>query len=128
MTSATLDHADLLDRPAPLARTTAETPFTQDRQTAPTRTKIPNRFRRTLQASAAALLLAVAAGAGTLYWSSANHFESTDDAFIAARQFNIAPKVSGYLTAVPVTDNQHLKTGEDFLNKIPRKEAVVTPL
>jgi hypothetical protein len=27
---------------------------------------------------------------------------------IAARQFSIAPKVSGYLTAVPVTDNHHV--------------------
>jgi len=42
----------------------------------------------------------------------ASHFESTDDAFIAARQFTIAPKVPGYLTAVPVTDNEHVVTGQ----------------
>ena len=41
-----------------------------------------------------------------------SHFESTDDAFIAARQFAIAPKVSGYVTAVPVTDNQHVDAGD----------------
>ncbi len=46
--------------------------------------------------------------AGYLYWDYAGHFESTDDAFIASRQFSIAPEVSGYLTAVPVTDNQHV--------------------
>ena len=40
------------------------------------------------------------------------HFETTDDAFIAARQFAIAPKVSGYITAVPVTDNQHVAAGQ----------------
>lgn len=58
-----------------------------------------------------ALLLATAAG-GYVYYDAAAHFESTDDAFIAARQFSIAPKVSGYITAVPVTDNQHVKAGE----------------
>nr|WP_246175843.1 HlyD family secretion protein [Bradyrhizobium paxllaeri] len=42
----------------------------------------------------------------------ARHFESTDDAFVAARQFSIAPKVTGYITAVPVTDNQHVKAGD----------------
>ena len=38
-------------------------------------------------------------------------FGSTDDAFIAARQFAIAPKVAGYITAVPVTDNEHVPAG-----------------
>ena len=47
-----------------------------------------------------------------LYWDDARHFETTDDAFIAARQFAIAPKVSGYITAVPVTDNQHVAAGD----------------
>ncbi len=57
----------------------------------------------------AALLLAAAAG--YLYWDHAAHFESTDDAFIAARQFAIAPQVAGYVTAVPVTDNEHVNKG-----------------
>jgi membrane fusion protein (multidrug efflux system) len=48
---------------------------------------------------------------GYLYWDYTRHFESTDDAFVAARQFPIAPKVSGYITAVPVTDNQHVAAG-----------------
>jgi membrane fusion protein, multidrug efflux system len=59
------------------------------------------------------LLVSIAAiGAGYLYWDHARHFESTDDAFIAARQFAIAPKVSGYITAVPVTDNQHVEASD----------------
>jgi membrane fusion protein, multidrug efflux system len=57
-------------------------------------------------------LLIVAGAGGYLYWDYANHFESTDDAFIAARQFPIAPKVAGYITAVPVTDNQHVAAGD----------------
>jgi membrane fusion protein, multidrug efflux system len=58
------------------------------------------------------ILLCLALSAGYLYWDYASHFESTDDAFIAARQFAIAPKVPGYITAVPVTDNQHVAAGE----------------
>jgi membrane fusion protein, multidrug efflux system len=57
------------------------------------------------------LLLAIAAS-GYLYWDYAGRFQSTDDAFIAARNFSIAPKVSGYITAVPVTDNQHVSAGD----------------
>jgi membrane fusion protein (multidrug efflux system) len=57
------------------------------------------------------LLIPVAAG-GYLYWDYAEHFESTDDSFIAARQFAQQPKVSGYITAVPVTDNQHVASGD----------------
>jgi membrane fusion protein, multidrug efflux system len=56
-------------------------------------------------------LFILAAAGGYLYWDYAEHFETTDDAFIAARQFAIAPKVPGYLTAVPVTDNQHVPAG-----------------
>jgi membrane fusion protein (multidrug efflux system) len=55
---------------------------------------------------------AIAVAGGYLYWDYAEHFESTDDSFIAARQFAVAPKVSGYITAVPVTDNQHVASGD----------------
>lgn len=59
-----------------------------------------------------AIALAAMATAGGVYWDYARHFQTTDDAFIAARQFAVAPKVPGYLTAVPVTDNQHVATGD----------------
>jgi membrane fusion protein (multidrug efflux system) len=68
--------------------------------------------RRPIVSAFGAVLLAVAVGGGYLYRDYAGHFQSTDDAFIAARQFAIAPKVSGYLTAVPVTDNQHVAAGQ----------------
>ena len=66
------------------------------------------------------VLIPVIAG-GYLYWDNARHFESTDDSFIAARQFAIQPKVSGYITAVPVTDNQHVATG-DVLARIDDRD------
>jgi|GEM_PF-6973334 membrane fusion protein, multidrug efflux system len=55
-----------------------------------TRDELRRRLRRedALVAVIALLLLAVAAVAVTyLYWDYGRHFESTDDAFIAARQF-----------------------------------------
>ena len=58
------------------------------------------------------ILAALAGAAGTLYLDHAAHFQSTDDAFFAARQFSIAPKVAGYVAAVPVTDNQHVNAGD----------------
>ncbi|HTX47878.1 MAG TPA: HlyD family secretion protein [Caulobacteraceae bacterium] len=70
------------------------------------------RPRRWLALSLGALLLAPVVGCGYLYWDSASHFETTDDAFIAARQFAVAPKVAGYITAVPVTDNEHVAAGQ----------------
>src|SRR5262245_6104841 len=67
------------------------------------------------------LLLIPVAAAGYLYWDYAKRFESTDDAFIAARQFAVAPKVSGYLIAVPVTDNQHVAAG-DVIARIDERD------
>ena len=67
------------------------------------------------------ILLAAAATAGYLYWDYAKHFKSTDDAFIASRQFAVAPKVSGYITAVPVTDNQHVSAG-DVIAQIDQRD------
>jgi membrane fusion protein (multidrug efflux system) len=67
---------------------------------------------RVLRASGAALAVVLLGGLGALYWDNASRFETTDDAFIAARQFTVAPKVAGYIAAVPVTDNQHVVTGD----------------
>ena len=68
--------------------------------------------RRPVVSAIGAVLLAALLGGGYLYVDNARHFQSTDDAFIAARQSSLAPKVSGYLTAVPVTDNEHVKAGD----------------
>ena len=67
--------------------------------------------RHPVLAPVSLVALLIAGVAGYLYWDYTAHFESTDDAFIAARQFAIAPQVPGYVTAVPVTDNQHVDKG-----------------
>jgi membrane fusion protein, multidrug efflux system len=66
------------------------------------------------------LLLAAAIG-GLSYWLSVRDYESTDDAFVAARSFSVAPKVGGYVTDVPVTDNQHVNAG-DLLAQIDDRD------
>jgi membrane fusion protein (multidrug efflux system) len=68
--------------------------------------------RRPLLSMALVSLAALAVAAGYVWWENAEHFESTDDAFIASRQIAIAPQVTGYITSVPVTDNQHLAAGD----------------
>ena len=68
--------------------------------------------RHPLVALVGLVALVLAAVAGYLYWDYGSHFELTDDAFIAARQFAVAPEVGGYITAVPVTDNEHVNKGD----------------
>src|SRR5207302_2237558 len=68
--------------------------------------------RHPMAIAVAVLVLAAAAAGGSTYWDYAGHFQSTDDAFVAARQFAVAPKVPGYIAAVSVTDNQHVVAGD----------------
>jgi membrane fusion protein (multidrug efflux system) len=118
---STLDSGQLRARaPAPREvppreRRIVELPPERESQHTDERSDEPRRglLRRHPFAFVIGLLLFIAAAAGGyLYWDYARHFESTDDAFVAARQFPIAPKVSGYITAVPVTDNQHVAAGD----------------
>jgi membrane fusion protein, multidrug efflux system len=90
--------------------------------------------RHLFLAGAGLVALLLTGAAGYLYWDYSSHFQSTDDAFIAARQFAIAPKVAGYITAVPVTDNQHVNKGDviaeidqrDFRTALAQAQAQVT--
>ncbi len=68
--------------------------------------------RRPLLTASLVATAALAAGAGYVWWDNSSHFETTDDAFIAARQSAIAPKITGYVASVPVTDNQHVNAGD----------------
>jgi membrane fusion protein, multidrug efflux system len=68
--------------------------------------------RRTRVIALGTVLLALVVGGGYVYFNHAQRFQSTDDAFIASRQIAIAPKVSGYIKDVLVTDNQHVARGD----------------
>jgi len=63
----------------------------------------------------AAVALAALAGAGDYghYWWTAGRFlVSTDDAYLQADNVIISPKISGYISEVPVQDNQPVKAGQ----------------
>src|SRR5688572_2578046 len=78
-------------------------------------------LKRILMATAGA---AVLAGAGTYgwYWYDTGRFlESTNDAYVQADYTTIAPKVSGYISAVAVEDNQQVKAG-DVLARIDDRD------
>jgi membrane fusion protein (multidrug efflux system) len=74
----------------------------------------------------AALGLALAAGIfaaadyGRYYWTTGQFLVSTDDAYVDVHSSLIAPKVSGYISAVPVDDNEHVKAGQIIARIDPR--------
>lgn len=74
-----------------------------------------------LLATVGAIVLLAALAGGLVYWLQIRHYESTDDAFVAARSFSVASKVGGYVTDIPVTDNQHVNAG-DLLAKIDERD------
>ncbi|WP_445220547.1 HlyD family secretion protein [Bradyrhizobium sp. Pa8] len=74
-----------------------------------------------LLATVGAIVLIAALVGGLLYWREVRHYESTDDAFIAARSFSVASKVGGYVTDIPVTDNQHVNAG-DLIARIDQRD------
>jgi len=76
--------------------------------------------RRPLTTVSLVVLVAVAVAGGYVYYDNASHFESTDDAFVAARQIAIAPRVTGDVVSVPVTDNQHVNAGDVIAKIDPR--------
>ncbi|MGV2186603.1 HlyD family secretion protein [Rhizobium rhizogenes] len=93
-----------------------------DQANTESKTKRPSFLRRhpfwILFGIAALAILIVAAWFGwRIYFYP---YESTDDAFIDARSFSLAGKVSGYVSDVPVTDDQHVEAGDVILKIDPR--------
>ncbi len=100
------------ERPA-IGRQRPVTPEDQHPAEAKTGEKTRKSFlrRHPVASALGAILAAAATGAGYVYFDYTQHFQSTDDAFIAARQTALAPKVAGYVTQVAVTDNEHVPAG-----------------
>jgi membrane fusion protein (multidrug efflux system) len=73
-------------------------------------------LRRTIKR--AALVLALTAGIVTAadlgygYFTTGRYLETTDDAYVKADSTIIAPKVSGYIAEVAVSDNQPVRAGQ----------------
>jgi membrane fusion protein (multidrug efflux system) len=81
----------------------------------------PARPRRSLSRkhlAITALALAVGAGGawyGHNWWTVGRFIQSTDDAYVGGDVTVIAPRVSGFITQVAVTDNQAVKAGDLLL-------------
>jgi len=69
-------------------------------------------LRRTALALAGALAVAGASDFGHYYLTTGRYLETTDDAYVKADSTIIAPKVSGYIAEVLVSDNEPMKAGQ----------------
>lgn len=69
-------------------------------------------LRRTAMAFAGALAVAATAAFGHYYLTTGRYLETTDDAYVKADSTIIAPKVSGYIGEVLVSDNEPVKAGQ----------------
>ena len=68
--------------------------------------------RSLLMGVAAVAIIAAAAYYGHNYWTVGRFEVSTDDAYVKADSTTVAPKVSGYLAEVLVSDNETVKAGQ----------------
>jgi membrane fusion protein, multidrug efflux system len=68
--------------------------------------------KRTALVLAAAIAAAGASDFGYGYLTTGRYLETTDDAYVKADSTIIAPKVSGYISDVLVSDNQPVKAGQ----------------
>ena len=82
------------------------------------------RWRALLLAGAAVLAVGGLGDFGWNYWTAGRFQVSTDDAYVKADTTVIAPKVSGYLRDVLVTDNQAVKAGQPLARIDDRDYAV----
>ena len=69
-------------------------------------------LRKLLLIGASLLAVAGTSNFGWRYWTVGRFEVSTDDAYVKADSTTIAPKVSGYIAAVLVSDNEHVKIGQ----------------
>jgi membrane fusion protein (multidrug efflux system) len=69
-------------------------------------------IRRAALGLALALGITAAGDFGYGYLTTGRYLESTDDAYVKADSTIIAPKVSGYIATVLVSDNEKMKAGQ----------------
>ncbi len=76
-------------------------------------------WKRGLVLAVVVILLVIAGAFGLRYWEHSRHFESTDDAFIDGDVVRMAPRVSGQVLNLLVTDNQTVQPGQLLLEIDP---------
>src|SRR3984893_11579403 len=77
-------------------------------------------LKRLLIGAAAVVFLAGAGIYGDYWWTTGRFMVSPDDAYVQAHSVLISPKVSGYISEVPVEDNQSVLAGEILARIDPR--------
>src|SRR6516225_786352 len=95
--------------------------YVADAQTKISRRPPRQAIKRATLAVALALGVAGAADFGHYYLTTGRYLETTDDAFVKADSTIIAPKVSGYISQVLVSDNEPVKAGR-LLAKIDDRD------
>ncbi|MGA0532479.1 HlyD family secretion protein [Hansschlegelia sp. KR7-227] len=73
------------------------------------------RARKLLLGGAAALAIAAGAYYGHQWWVDGRFLIETDDAYVGADMAVMAPKISGYVAAVPVSDNARVRKGDPLI-------------
>jgi membrane fusion protein (multidrug efflux system) len=87
--------------------------------------------RHPFAAAVVALALIAAIIVGVIWWLNARQYESTSDAYIAARVVSVSAQVAGAVASVPVTDNQRVSAGatlaqinpDDYRNALDKAKA-----
>lgn len=92
---------------------------TSEPQAAPASEEAPPKPRRGrrqfLLGGALVALLAVGAWFGHDYWTVGRFMVSTDDAYVHADFAIMAPKITGYVGAVPAADNEPVRAGDPLV-------------
>ena len=78
------------------------------------------RLRPVLVAAGTIALLVAAGFYGHYWWTTGRFLVSTDDAYVQAHSVLISPHVSGYISEVPVDDNQRVRAGQVLARIDPR--------
>ena len=101
---------------------TDTTQTTQIRAAAPTTGVRISRgkLKRTALGLAVVAGIFAAADYGRYYWDTGRYLVSTDDAYVDVHSAIISPKISGYISDVPVNDNQSVKAGQVIARIDPR--------
>ena len=93
----------------------------------------PRLRRRILLSIAVPVAMALAFAGISYYWRSGRFLVSTNDAYVQADSTIVASRVSGYISAVPIDDDQPVRAGQvlariddrDFLATLDRTRAEV---
>lgn len=117
-TSASSTVAEL--RPFPGARTVPEIerPVDKPVEDAPQTAETQKKKLSARQVVLPIIGLGLLAGAGWYgydYWTFGRFMINTDDAYVQVDMASVAPKITGYVEHVAVTENEHVKTGDPLV-------------